>query len=202
MAEDALLSAAINAVQEWDGFVLDLDGTDAAGAMTERQRVRYGIQKEMMDRLRRAIKVGPVETTGSSILWEEMARTFLKSMRCMQDELNHLQAGKYVAQEASLQALEAALASVPNAVGTANNRDTLVDEIRSQIARVVADSRYQDRPATVQVNAPLALIQVEMKAQVAALRWVLERITNGATPAAGAASKHNERSAGKAGGAA
>jgi len=46
--------------------------------------------------------------------------------------------------------------------------------IRAKITEIKADSRYKDKPALVQVNAPLALIQVEMKAQIHALTYALE----------------------------
>lgn len=46
-------------------------------------------------------------------------------------------------------------------------------EIKTMIARITADPRYGYKPACVETNAPLALIQVEMKAQVNALNWVL-----------------------------
>lgn len=45
--------------------------------------------------------------------------------------------------------------------------------IREEVAKIKADSRYKAKPALVQINAPLALIQVEMKAQVAAYEKVL-----------------------------
>ena len=44
-------------------------------------------------------------------------------------------------------------------------------EIESMIARIEADARYGYPPADPFVNSPLALIQVELKSQVAALRW-------------------------------
>jgi len=51
-------------------------------------------------------------------------------------------------------------------------------DVRAQAQAVVdgieADSRFQAEPALVQVNAPLALIQVEMKAQHALAKQVLE----------------------------
>ena len=47
-------------------------------------------------------------------------------------------------------------------------------EIRKQIKSLEADDRYRDEPAQVQVNAPLALIQVEMQAKIDALKWVLD----------------------------
>ena len=45
--------------------------------------------------------------------------------------------------------------------------------INAQIAEIKADSRFKDRPALVQVNAPLALIQVNLKAQLQAYENVL-----------------------------
>ena len=42
----------------------------------------------------------------------------------------------------------------------------------AQIAEIEEDSRYKDKPAQIDVNAPLALIQVEMKAKLAVLRAV------------------------------
>jgi hypothetical protein len=45
--------------------------------------------------------------------------------------------------------------------------------VREQIAVIEADGRYQ-RVALLQVNAPLALIQVEMKARMDVLTQVLE----------------------------
>lgn len=50
-------------------------------------------------------------------------------------------------------------------------------EILEQIKRIKADSRWprtKEQVALIQINAPLALIQVSMEAKVAALRWVLE----------------------------
>ena len=44
-------------------------------------------------------------------------------------------------------------------------------DIKAQIARIKADPRYSYPPASTFANAPLALIQVELKGQVAALRW-------------------------------
>ena len=49
--------------------------------------------------------------------------------------------------------------------------------LRIETDRIESDSRYKDKPAKVQVNAPLALIQVEMKARLMVLhdvsKWVL-----------------------------
>jgi len=47
------------------------------------------------------------------------------------------------------------------------------DEIETMIARIEADKRNSYPPASTFENAPLALIQVELKAQVSALRWAI-----------------------------
>lgn len=49
-------------------------------------------------------------------------------------------------------------------------------EIRKRIAEIEADCRYQSgqkHPATVDINAPLALIQMGFEAEIKALKWVL-----------------------------
>lgn len=46
-------------------------------------------------------------------------------------------------------------------------------QIRARIAEIDYDERYHYPPALVQVNAPLALIQVSMQATASALAWVL-----------------------------
>jgi len=50
------------------------------------------------------------------------------------------------------------------------------EEIKIKIKEIESDPRYNYPPALVQINAPLALIQVEMKAEVSALKWVLKVI--------------------------
>ncbi len=50
------------------------------------------------------------------------------------------------------------------------------EAIREQIAKIEADERYQSglkHPATVDINAPLALIQLTFETQLQTLRWVL-----------------------------
>ena len=47
-------------------------------------------------------------------------------------------------------------------------------EIRDEIKLIKSDERYGYAPALVQVNAPLALIQVAMKNRVLMLEWVLD----------------------------
>jgi len=51
-----------------------------------------------------------------------------------------------------------------------------VEEISKRIVHIEADSRYQsgqEQPATIDENAPLALIQLSMESEIKALRWVL-----------------------------
>jgi len=47
-------------------------------------------------------------------------------------------------------------------------------EIKKEIDRIKADHRMKRKPAIVDINAPLALIQCHLEGQVAALRWVLD----------------------------
>lgn len=50
-------------------------------------------------------------------------------------------------------------------------------EIKTQIAEIEVDDRYQSglkHPATININAPLALIQLEMETKIRTLKWVLE----------------------------
>lgn len=52
-----------------------------------------------------------------------------------------------------------------------------VKEIEAQITAIEADSRYQaglKTPATIGINAPLALIQLEMETRRKTLKWVIE----------------------------
>lgn len=46
-------------------------------------------------------------------------------------------------------------------------------EIRALLEHIERDDRLGYRPALVQVNAPLALIQTELDARAETLRWVL-----------------------------
>ena len=47
-------------------------------------------------------------------------------------------------------------------------------EIKEQIKEIKSDERYNYPPATINENAPLALIQLEMEVKVEALKWVLQ----------------------------
>ncbi len=46
-------------------------------------------------------------------------------------------------------------------------------EVRDSLSRVSGDERLTYEPVLVQVNAPLALIQVELEARKNVLRWML-----------------------------
>lgn len=48
-----------------------------------------------------------------------------------------------------------------------------VAEIKEEIKKAEQDERYSYPSAQVQINAPLALIQVSMRTRVGALKWVL-----------------------------
>jgi hypothetical protein len=48
-----------------------------------------------------------------------------------------------------------------------------ITEIKQEIKALKMDNRYKAKPALIQINAPLALIQVSIDARVRALEWVL-----------------------------
>lgn len=51
------------------------------------------------------------------------------------------------------------------------------DQIDKRIDQIEADDRYQSglkNPATIEINAPLALIQLSYEVEIKALRWVLK----------------------------
>ena len=50
------------------------------------------------------------------------------------------------------------------------------DYLQALLDGIEADSRYQDEPAHVQINAPLALIQVELGAKANLLKHLLHEI--------------------------
>ena len=52
-------------------------------------------------------------------------------------------------------------------------------QIRELIAHISADDRMGYESALVQVNAPLALIQMELEARKSALEWVVGECKNG-----------------------
>jgi len=50
------------------------------------------------------------------------------------------------------------------------------DEILAKIKELESDERHKYEPAPVQINAPLALIQVEIQSKIDALMWVLRDV--------------------------
>lgn len=48
------------------------------------------------------------------------------------------------------------------------------EELEKKLAEIESDERLRCSIATVQVNAPLALIQVDLKARALLLRWMLD----------------------------
>ncbi len=46
-------------------------------------------------------------------------------------------------------------------------------EIKAELKKLEADERLSYKTATIVENAPLALIQLEMETNIAALKWVL-----------------------------
>ena len=52
----------------------------------------------------------------------------------------------------------------------------LIRWVDEQIAIIEADDRYHCKPALVEVNAPLALIQVELTARMQVLKAVKKRL--------------------------
>ena len=57
-----------------------------------------------------------------------------------------------------------------------NAVDGVVDYIDAEIKKIEDDERHHYPPALIQVNAPLALIQVQLQARRDALEEVLEKI--------------------------
>lgn len=57
-----------------------------------------------------------------------------------------------------------------------NEFEDLENFIGSEIAEIEADERYHYASASVFINAPLALIQTEMRAKMNAYKSILEKI--------------------------
>ena len=53
-----------------------------------------------------------------------------------------------------------------------------IDRIRERLDEIESDERLGYEKAPVQINAPLAMIQTELKAKQNVLRWVLEVLTD------------------------
>ena len=50
----------------------------------------------------------------------------------------------------------------------------LEQRIRQKLHELKSDDRLKGKPASVQINAPLALIQLSLEARIEALEWVLK----------------------------
>ncbi len=48
------------------------------------------------------------------------------------------------------------------------------EQIRKRLDEIESDERLKYKPATVEVNAPLALVQTHLETASGILRWVLE----------------------------
>jgi hypothetical protein len=62
-----------------------------------------------------------------------------------------------------------------------DERDRMVDAATAIITDTEADSRFTSPPASVMINAPLALIQVALTAQVATAKRILNARTEAAS---------------------
>lgn len=52
----------------------------------------------------------------------------------------------------------------------------LKEEIEKRLERIESDERIDYEPANVEVNAPLALIQVRLTTERDTLKWVLDQM--------------------------
>ncbi|MBW8002572.1 MAG: hypothetical protein FVQ80_11200 [Planctomycetes bacterium] len=50
-----------------------------------------------------------------------------------------------------------------------------ISQIKEELAKIKADKRLGYPPATVDIIAPLALIQLGLESRIDALRWVLSK---------------------------
>jgi len=50
-----------------------------------------------------------------------------------------------------------------------------IKQIKDEIKRIEEDDRYKAAPASIQINAPLALIQTDMESRVKTLNWVMNQ---------------------------
>ncbi len=54
--------------------------------------------------------------------------------------------------------------------------DTAKEFLEKRKKQIEEDSRYQDKPAQVQINAPLAMIQVAFGAEMSLIKHTLEAL--------------------------
>ena len=58
-------------------------------------------------------------------------------------------------------------------INTGDYNMKTVEEIKERIEQILNDDRMCQKPASVQINAPLALIQCNYEGWLSALKWVL-----------------------------
>jgi len=56
-------------------------------------------------------------------------------------------------------------------------KEKIREIVRKQLYKLIHDSRHTAPVATIDINAPLALIQVEIDAKITVLKWVLTLLT-------------------------
>lgn len=49
------------------------------------------------------------------------------------------------------------------------------EEMEKRLSEINSDSRLRGKPATIQINAPLALIQLALETERDTLKWVLDK---------------------------
>jgi len=55
--------------------------------------------------------------------------------------------------------------------------ELLIHKVEHCIGQIEADARFHYKPAQVDINAPLALIQVELDTKYSTLMWVYDQLT-------------------------
>lgn len=49
------------------------------------------------------------------------------------------------------------------------------EEVQARLKELEADERLSQPPATVDINAPLALIQLSLETEIRTLKWALQK---------------------------
>lgn len=63
--------------------------------------------------------------------------------------------------------------TISQAIDIMNKQEKTNIEIKARLKEIESDERLHYPPADVQINAPLALIRVDLKAERRILRWIL-----------------------------
>lgn len=53
---------------------------------------------------------------------------------------------------------------------------SLKQKVKTRLKEIEEDNRYQRDDVAVQINAPLAMVQVDLKARHSILKWVLDEL--------------------------